>query len=64
MQRATGNHWISHVVIIVILFAVFGWGFARLNSGAKMPVSRLTGIVCAGVAAGVLLVLGFYVIAD
>jgi hypothetical protein len=29
-----------------------------------MPIDRLTGILCSGVVAGVLIVLGFYVIAD
>ena len=66
MQRITGHHWITHVAIILILFAVFGWCFARTNGGQgpKMPVHRLTGIVFAGVVVGVLIVLAFYLIAD
>ena len=66
MQNITGHHWITHVAIILILFAVFGWCFARTNGGQgpKMPVNRLTGIVFSGVVAGVLIVLGFYAIAD
>jgi hypothetical protein len=32
--------------------------------GPKMPVHRLTNIVFGGVVAGVLIVLGFYLIAD
>ncbi|MGA3178988.1 MAG: hypothetical protein ABSF38_01450 [Verrucomicrobiota bacterium] len=65
MQRATGHHWITHVAIILILFALFGWCFARTNGGQGpgMSVNRLTSIVCSGVVAGVLIVLGFYVIA-
>jgi heme/copper-type cytochrome/quinol oxidase subunit 2 len=66
MQKITGHQWITHVAIILILFALFGWGFARTNNGQgpKMPVNRLTGIVFSGVVAGVLIVLGFYAIAD
>ena len=66
MQRITGHHWITHVAIILILFAICGWGIGRTNNGqgAKMPIDRLTGILCSGVVAGVLIVLGFYVIAD
>jgi cytochrome c oxidase assembly factor CtaG len=66
MQKMTGHHWITHVVIILLLFAVFGWCFARTNSGQgpKMPVNRLTNIVISGVVAGVLIIIGFYLIAD
>jgi hypothetical protein len=66
MQKITGHHWITHVAIILILFAIFGWCFARTNGGQgpKMPVNRLNSIVFSGVVAGVLIVLGFHVIAD
>ena len=66
MQKMTGHHWITHVAIILVLFALFGWCFARTNGGQgpKMPVNRLTGIVFLGVVAGVLIVLAFYAIAD
>ena len=66
MQKMTGHHWITHVAMILVLFALFGWCFARTNGGQgpKMPVHRLTGIVFSGVVAGVLIVLGFYLIAD
>jgi hypothetical protein len=66
MQRITGHPWITHVAVILIFFAIFGWGIARTNhgQGPKMPVSRLISILLSGVVAGVLIVLGFYVIAD
>jgi len=66
MQKMTGHHWITHVAFILILFAVIGWCFARTNGGQgpTMPVNRLTRIVFSGVIAGVLIVLGFYLIAD
>jgi uncharacterized membrane protein len=66
MQKITGHHWITHVGIILILFAVFGWCFARTNGGQgpKISVNRLTAIVFSGVVAGVLIILGFYAMAD
>jgi hypothetical protein len=66
MQRITGHHWITHVAIMVALFAIFGWCFAKMNrgEGPKMSVHRLTNIVLFGVVAGVLIVLSFYMIAD
>jgi heme/copper-type cytochrome/quinol oxidase subunit 4 len=66
MQRITGHHWITHVALILIPFALLGWLFARTNrgQGPRMPVHRLTPLVLAGVVAGLLILLGFYIIAD
>jgi hypothetical protein len=66
MQKITGHHWITHVGVMLLLFAAFGWLFASANGGQgpKMPVRRLTGILFSGVIAGVLIILAFYVIAD
>ena len=66
MQKITGHQWVTHVVIILTLFAVFGWLFARANNGQglKITVNRLIGIVVAGIIAGGLIITGFYLIAD
>ncbi len=66
MQKLTGHHWITHVAIVLVLFALLGWCFSRANGGQgpKIPVPRLTRIVLSGVVAGVLIILGFYVVAD
>ena len=66
MQKITGHHWITHVAIILLLFVMFAWCFSRANGGQgpRISVPRLTGLVFWGVVAGVLLVLGFYLIAD
>ena len=66
MQKITGHHWITHVAIMLFLFFILGWGFAKTNDGQgpRIPVNRLTGIVVSGVVAGVLMVLAFYMLAD
>jgi|ERR1035441_44886 cytochrome bd-type quinol oxidase subunit 2 len=66
MQKLTGNQWVSHGVIILVLFALFGWLFARANGGQgiKMTANHLIRAVVAGVAAGGLIILGFYLIGD
>ena len=66
MQKLTGHHWISHCVIILGLFAIFGWLLARANVGkeAKITANRLIGTLVSGLVAGSLLILGFYVIGD
>ena len=66
MQKLTGHHWVSHCIIILGLFAFFGWLFARANDGQgiKLTVNRLIGVLVAGVTTGGLIILGFYLIGD
>jgi hypothetical protein len=64
MQKATGHHWITHVAIVVVLFTLLGWIFARMNNGQgpKMSLHRSSNIILAGVVAGMVIILGFYVV--
>ncbi len=66
MQKITGHQWVTHVAIILILFAFLGWLFARINNGEgpKLTVTRLTGIIVTGIVAGGLIITGFYLVAD
>jgi cytochrome b561 len=63
MQKMTGHHWTTHVLIMLILFVAFGFAFAQTNR-TKPTGERLANIVLAGVIAGVLIIGGFYLIAD
>jgi len=66
MQRMTGHHWITHVVIVLIAFFVLGFAFAQANRQGETKTSgdRLAKIVITGVVTGVLIIVGFYLIAD
>lgn len=66
MQRLTGHHWVTHSSIVVLLFVVGGVLFARPNGGRGWQLSahRLIQIVALGVAAGWLIITGFYLFAD
>jgi hypothetical protein len=66
LQKLTGHHWVSHSAIVLILFAVFGWLFAKANGGQglKMTVNGLIGTIMAGVVTGGLIIIGFYLIGD
>jgi len=65
MQRITGHHWLTHVAIIFILFAVGGWLLARTNGGQgpSLGAQRINSTILTGVVASVLIILGFYLIA-
>jgi hypothetical protein len=62
LQKITGHHWVTHAAFIVLLFFLGGGllGLANL----KFSAGRLLGVVTAGVLAGGLIIMGFYLIAD
>ena len=64
MQKLTGHHWVTHSVIILGLFALFGWLLARAQGGRgiNLSVNRLIATLVAGVVAGGLVILGFYLL--
>jgi cytochrome bd-type quinol oxidase subunit 2 len=66
MQKLTGHHWVTHSVIILGIFALFGWMFAQGNAGQgiKMTANRLISLFVSGVAMGGLIIVGFYLIGD
>ena len=62
LQSMSGHHWVSHGIVILVLFAAFGWIFAQAagGEGIKMTANRLIGLLAIGVVAGGLLICGFY----
>lgn len=66
MQHLTGHQWITHAGIIILLFVASGWLLAQMNGGQgpKLAAKRLPGVILAGVAAGYVIIVGFYLIAD
>ena len=66
MQKLTGSHWTTHVVLVLILFFGIGFLFQNLKSGSciAMPVNRLVRIILGGIIAGGAVIIGFYLLAD
>ena len=66
MKHLTGHHWITHVVVVLLLFVILGLWFARDKGGkgATLPVPRLIQMILAGVFTAGLIIVGFYLIAD
>lgn len=66
MQRITGHHWITHVIVVLIFFIGLGWVLSktRISQEPQMSGRRLANIVVAGVVSGVVIILGFYLIVD
>ncbi len=66
LQKITGYQWVTQVAIILVLFAFFGWLFARINhgQGPKITAHRLIRTIAGGIMAGGLIITGFYLLAD
>jgi hypothetical protein len=66
LQKLTGHHWVSHSAIILVLFAVFGWIFARANGGRgiQITVNCLIRTLVSGVVIGGLVIMAFYLVGD
>ncbi len=65
MKRMTGHHWITHSVVILLLFAICGWLLGRANQGKGIAITpnSLVKTVVGGVVAAGLMIVGFYLIA-
>lgn len=65
MQKLTGHHWITHVLVVLALFLAFGFLAAPRVDGqsAAMPVNRLIKIVVAGVCTAGVIIVAFYFMA-
>jgi hypothetical protein len=66
MKRASGHHWATHSLFSLILFFALGLALAQTNGGRgpQLTASGLVKIIVAGVAAGGLIILGFYLFLD
>jgi hypothetical protein len=66
MKKLTGHHWITHSVIVIVLFLGLGWALAQARSGRGISITArgLIGTVVSGVAVAGLIIIGFYLFAD
>jgi hypothetical protein len=66
MTKMAGHHWTAHVLIMLTIFLTLGFVLTPSNRSGetKSSADSLVKLVTAGVIAGVLIIVGFYVIAD
>jgi hypothetical protein len=66
MQKLTGHHWVTHSLVVMVFFVLFGWSLAQVKGGKwlAMPVTGLIKTIIAGVLAAGLIIIGFYLLAD
>jgi hypothetical protein len=66
LQQLTGHQWVSHSAIMLVLFTVLGWVFAKANGGRgiQITVKGLISTLVSGVVIGGLVIVGFYLVGD
>ncbi|MFC6673761.1 hypothetical protein [Marinobacterium aestuariivivens] len=61
MTAATGHHWISHGMLVIVLFIVLRWLMARLGLGADLTGNRLSALVSGSLALSGLVIAGYFI---
>jgi len=64
MKKATPHHWITHGIIVVILFVVLGFLLGKMNGGKGIEIksNALAGLLVAAAAASFVAISGFYLL--
>ncbi len=66
MKKVTGHHWITHTLLVLVLFVVFALIFGKMNGGKGKAITagKLICTIVSGIAIAGLIIVGFYLIAD
>jgi len=66
MKKMTGHHWITHSVVIILLFLALGFLLGQVQGGRgdSSAVNRLIKFIATGIVSAGALIIGFYLIAD
>lgn len=60
MKNLLGHHWITHGVVVVLVFLVFGFFLSKMTGIQKMRAATLTTILIVSVVLSGLGIFGFF----
>ncbi len=60
MKSFSGHHWMTHGILVIVLFVVLGYILSKAGLEKKMDADRILGLVIAGTVLGGLIIVGFY----
>ena len=60
MKSLTGHHWITHGILVIVLFIVLGYIFSKTDLDKKINADKTSSLVIAGTALGGLIIVGFF----
>jgi hypothetical protein len=66
MQKLTGSHWITHAIIVLVVFLLCGCLLVKTNNGRgpAISVNNLIRSMAAGVLIACITIIAFYLIGD
>ena len=60
MKSLSGHHWITHGIIVIVLFIVLGYIFSRTDIDKKIDADKISFLVIVGTILGGLIIAGFF----
>jgi hypothetical protein len=62
MKAATGHHWITHGVVVIVLFIIIGLAISNMNAVEKWKLDekKISNAVVGGAVTGAIIIAGFY----
>lgn len=60
MKSLSGHHWITHGIIVIVLFVVLGYIFSISGMNRKINADKTSGLVITGTVLGGLIIVGFF----
>ena len=60
MKAATGHHWITHGIIVIVLFIVLGYVFSIMVKGEDWTPIRIGKYIAYSIILSVAALVGFY----
>jgi hypothetical protein len=60
MKSLSGHHWITHGIIVIVLFIILGYIFSKTEMDKKIDANNTSGLVIVGTVLGGLIIVGFF----
>jgi hypothetical protein len=60
MKSLSGHHWITHGIIVIVLFIILGYIFSKTDMDKKIDANNTSGLVIVGTVLGGLIIVGFF----
>ncbi|GGB92460.1 hypothetical protein GCM10011352_18150 [Marinobacterium zhoushanense] len=61
MIAATGHHWVTHGVLVLVLYAVLGWILAQLQLGTRLTGNGLSAVISGSLVVSGLIIAGYFI---
>ncbi|MBV1788093.1 hypothetical protein KQ940_08495 [Marinobacterium sp. D7] len=61
MKAATGHHWITHGVLVVVVFILLGWLLAQTKLGSRLTGNGLSAVISGSVVLSGVVIAGYFI---